>query len=205
MIILQLSTLAFSDGGSSCVDNYLDFEEQTFGNNSENRVKLYEVFYPPNNHLPYSVVVTYQAVLPNGTKVNISTDTSCPGGHVWLWVSSLILFLLDPTTLNRGAFYTLNHFTEWVPPHLTIATPPPCSAKVEQFLTLMTTSVSIQWLYIVHSPVHTRTLLVSSMCGSQFAVPHLPSFRHMLWERGQRESTRDIPTKGVPQAQALFF
>ena len=65
MIILQLSTLAFSDDGSNCVDNYLDFEEQTFGNNSENRVKLYEVFYPPNHHLPYSLVVTYQAVLPN--------------------------------------------------------------------------------------------------------------------------------------------
>ena len=36
--------------------------------------------------------------------------------------------------------------------------------------------------------------------GSQFAVPHLPSFRQMLWERCQRESTWDIPTKGVPQA-----
>ena len=142
MIILQLSTLAFSDDGSSCVDNYLDFEEQTFGNNSENRVKLYQAFYPPNDHLPYSVVVTYQAVLPNGTNVNISTDPSCPDRQVWLWVSSLILFVLDPTNLNRGAFYTLNHFTEWVPPHLTIATPLPCSAKVEEFLALMTASVS---------------------------------------------------------------
>ena len=140
MVILQLSTLAFSD--DACVDNYLDFEEQTFGNNSENRMKLYEVFYPPNDHLPFSVVVSYHAVLPNGTRVNISTDPSCPDKQVWLWVSSLILFFMDPTNLNRVALYTLNHFTEWVPPHLTIATPPPCSFKVEQFLTLMTTSVS---------------------------------------------------------------
>ena len=99
VIILQLSTLALSDDDSSCVDNYLDFEEQTF-NNSENRVKLYQVFYPPSNHLPYSVVVTYQAALPSGTRVDISTDHSCPDRQVWLRVSSLILFLLDPRNLN---------------------------------------------------------------------------------------------------------
>ena len=71
-----------------CVDNYLIFEEQTFSNNSENRLKLYEAFYPPNVHLPYSVVVTYQAVLPNGTRVNISSDPSCPDRQVWVWLSS---------------------------------------------------------------------------------------------------------------------
>ena len=142
MVLLQLWTLALSTNGSSCVDNYLDFEEQTFGNSSENRVKLYQAFYSPNNHLPYSVVVTYQAALPNGTRVNISTDPSCPDRQVWMWVSSPALFFLGPTELNRVALYTLNHFTKWVPSHLTIATPLPCSAKVEQFLTLMTTSVS---------------------------------------------------------------
>ena len=164
MIILQLSTLAFSDDGSSCVDNYLDFEEQTFGNNSENRVKLYEVFYPPNYHLPFSVVVTYQAVLPNGTRVNITTNPCWPDRQVWLWVSSLILIVFDPTTLNRVAFYTLHHFTEWVPPHLTIATPLPCSAKVEQFLTLMTTSVSNTMnLQCVFSCAHERRLPVRSV------------------------------------------
>ena len=142
MVLLQLWTLALSTNESSCMENYLDFEEQTFGNNSVNRVRLYQAFYPPNDHLPYSVVVSYQAVLPNGTRVNISTDPSCPDRQVWLWVSSPILFLLDPTTLNRGALFTLNHFTDWVPLHLTITTPPPCSAKVEEFLTLMTSSVS---------------------------------------------------------------
>ena len=49
---------------------------------------------------------------------------------------------MDPTELNRLVLYTLNHFTEWVPPHLTIATPPPCSAKSAELLTLMTISVS---------------------------------------------------------------
>ena len=142
MILLKLWTLALSTNESNCVDNYLDFEEKTFSNNSKNRVKLYQAFYPPNDHLPYSVVVTYQAALPNGTRVNISTDPSCPDRQVWLWVSSPTLFFLDPTELNRLALYTLNHFTEWIPPHLTIATPLPCSAKAEEFLTLMTTSVS---------------------------------------------------------------
>ena len=141
-LLPQLSVPAFSDNGSSCVDNYLDFEEQTFGNNSENRLKLYQAFYPPNDHLPYSVVVTYQTVLPNGTRVNIFTTSTCPDRQVWLWVSSPVLFLITPIILNRLSLYTLNHFTEWVPPHLTIATPLPCLAKTEEFLTLMTTSVS---------------------------------------------------------------
>ena len=142
VLLLQLSTLSYSDDGSSCVDDYLDFEEQTFGNNSENRLKLYQAFYPPNDHLPYSVEVSYQGVLPNGTRVNISTDLSCPDRQVWLWMSSPVLLFTGPTELNRLALYTLNHFAEWVPPHLTIMTPLPCSAKAEEFLTLMTTSVS---------------------------------------------------------------
>ena len=142
VLLLQLSTPSYSDDGSSCVDDYLNFEEQTYGNNSENRLKLYQAFYPPNDHLPYSVVVSYQAVLPNGTRVNISTEPSCPDQQVWLWLSSPILLVIDPTELNRVALYTLNHFNEWVPPHLTITTPLPCSAKAEEFLTLMTTSVS---------------------------------------------------------------
>ena len=142
LVLLQQWTLALSTNNSRCVDKYLDFEEQTFGNNSENRVKLYQAFYPPNDHLPYSVVVTYQAALPNGTMVNISTDPSCPDRQVWQWVSSPFLLVMDPTELNRLVLYTLNHFTDWVPPHLTIATPLPCSAEAKGFLKLMTSSVS---------------------------------------------------------------
>ena len=142
VVLLQLWTLALSTNESSCIDNYLDFEEQTFGNNSENRVKLYKAFYPPNDHLPYSVVVTYQAVLPNRTRVNISTDPSCPDRQVWLWLSSPVLFIVNPTELNRLSLYTLNHFKPWVPPKLDIATPLPCLPKAEGFHRLMTTSVS---------------------------------------------------------------
>ena len=142
VFLFTLSALGSSGNEISCVNNYLDFEEQTFVNNSENRLKLYQAFYPPNDHLPYSVVVTYQAVLPNGTRVNITTDTSCPDGQLWLWLSSPVSLFDDPTELNRLALYTLNYFTEWVPPHLIITTPLPCPANAEGFLTLMTSSVS---------------------------------------------------------------
>ena len=158
-------------------------------------MKLYEAFYPPNHHLPYSVVVTYQAALPNGTRVNISTVPSCPDRQVWLWASSPALFLLSPTELNRIALYTLNHFTEWVAPHLTIATPLPCSAKAKEFLTLMTTLVSSTYNEFTEcSLVCTKFFVV---CGSLIFVPHLPSFRHMLWVRCQKENTWDVSAMGV--------
>ena len=99
MVFLQLWTLALSTNDSNCVGNYIDFEEQTFGNNSKNRMKLYEAFYPPNHHLPYSVVVTYQAALPNGTRVNISTNPNCPDRPVWRWVSSPTKWSLCCTVL----------------------------------------------------------------------------------------------------------
>ena len=56
---------------NNCVCDYEEFEEKTFSNKG-NRYKLYDLFYPPNGHLPYAVEVTYQAVLPNGTEYNIT-------------------------------------------------------------------------------------------------------------------------------------
>ena len=190
VLLLKLSTLTVSVNINNCVDNYLDFEEQTFGNNSVNRLKLYEAFYPPNDHLPYSVVVTYQAVLPNGTRVNISTDFTCPGHKVWLWLSSPILLVIEPIGLNRFALYTLNHFTELVPPHLIITTPLPCSAKIEKFLTLMTSSVSstrslfchvhIQLVLFVSSVVQFTLLLRSLLTQLQaYALGEMSKGEHL--------------------------
>ena len=142
LLLLQLSTLSYSDDVSSCVDNYLNFEEQTFGNNSENRVKLYQAFYPPNSHLSYSVVVTYQTVFPNGTRVNISVDNKCPNEQVWMWHSSPGFLFYDATYANRDMLLTLNYFEEWIPPHLILTTPYPCGQHIREFLTLMTSSVS---------------------------------------------------------------
>ena len=125
-----------------CVDNYLIFEEQTFSNNSENRLKLYEAFYPPNVHLPYSVVVTYQAFSPNETQVNISSDPSCPDRQVWVWLSSPIFLYQEPSSLNRHTLFTLNFFEEWIPPHVTITIPYPCQDQAEGLMQQLTTSES---------------------------------------------------------------
>ena len=191
LVFLQLWTLALSTNNSSCVDTYFDFEEQTFGNNSENRMKLYQAFYPPNHHLPYSVVVTYQAALPNGTKVNISTDPSCPDRQVWLWVCSPFLLVMDPTELNRVVLYTLNHFTEWRPPHLIIATPLPCSAEAEGFLELMNSSVS-STVVVASSHVYIKFLVSTELftvcCSSSpqlqaYALGEMSKGEHLGYSR----------------------
>ena len=124
----------------SCVDNYFTFEELTFSNNSENSLKLYQAFYPPNTHLPYSVLVTYRTLL-NGTHVNISTDQNCPNRQVWIWLSSPVFLFQEPTALNRHTLFMLNHFEEWIPPHVTITVPYPCQDEAEGFMQRMTTSV----------------------------------------------------------------
>ena len=122
---LSISTLVFSDDGSSCVDNYLDFEEMTFGNNSENRLKLYQAFYPPNDHLPYSVIVTYQTVFSNGSRVNISVNHRCPNELVWVWYSSPQYLFYGASVANRDMLLTHSttsrsgfHLT-WFSQHLT--------------------------------------------------------------------------------------
>ena len=55
---------------NNCVSSYEEFEKKTFLNNTQNRNKLFQVFYPQNEHSPYAVDVTYQTVLPNGTELN---------------------------------------------------------------------------------------------------------------------------------------
>ena len=126
---------------SGCVDNYFTFEEQTFSKNNENRLKLYQAFYPPNAHLPYSVVVTYQTNYPNGTQVNISSDPNCPHRQVWIWLSSPVFLYQEPTTLNRHTMFMLNYFQDWIPPHVTITVPYPCQNQTEGFIQRLTTSV----------------------------------------------------------------
>ena len=135
-ILWNVVSLAKSD----CVDDYLHFEKQTC-NNSENRLKLYQAFYPINEHLPYSVIVTYQTGSSNGTRRNISTDSSCPNEQVWMWLSSPVFLFAEPTLANRLTLYALNYFEEWYPPQLLINIPTPCEGSAEEFLNQMTHSV----------------------------------------------------------------
>ena len=149
LVLCTTWTVAISGNETTCVSNYIDFVEQTFGNNSENRLKLYQAFYPPNSHLPYSVLVTYQTMLPNGTVQNISTDSSCTDKQVWMWLCSPVLLFEEPCSLNRHILFTLNLFEEWIPPHIFIMSPYPCQIKADEFLQEMTTSVRfLLYIYI---------------------------------------------------------
>ena len=124
---------------NKCVSSYKEFEKKTFIDNEDNTYRLYKVFYPPNGHLPYSVEVTYQTVLPNGTQVDIITQ----GVEVWIWLSSPIFLQTSPQNLNGIILYTLYHFREWKPPNVDIQLPYPCQNVTFQFLLQMTASVSI--------------------------------------------------------------
>ena len=145
--LLATWNVAISDNETTCVSNYSSFVEMTFGNSSENMLKLYQAFYPPNGHLPYSLLVTYQTMLLNGTVLNISTDPSCTDEQVWMWLSSPLFLIEEPVSLNRHVLYTLNSFKEWIPPHIYIMCPYPCQSRAEEFLQEMTTSVSIHMYY----------------------------------------------------------
>ena len=68
-----------------CTDSYAEFERASVGSNSSGfntKNQLYTAFYPPNQHLPYSVLVTYQLVLANGTRFNLSIP-SIPDLRQW--------------------------------------------------------------------------------------------------------------------------
>ena len=151
-VIILVSLLPILVSGSTvqqgplCTDSYVEFESASIGSNDSDRDirnQLYKAFYAPNQHLPYSVIVTYQLVLTNGTRVNLSSDPDC-SSELWVWLSSPALLLGDTTFFNRMLLFTLNYFMEWYPPHVTITTAiPPCSAKVEDFLSEMTALVGL--------------------------------------------------------------
>ena len=70
-----------------CADSYTEFVSASVGSNvsgTHTRNQLYEAFYTPNHHLPYSVMVTFQLVLDNGTRLNLSSDEDC-SSELWLW------------------------------------------------------------------------------------------------------------------------
>ena len=129
-----------------CTDSYAEFESASVGSNDSGRDirnQLYKAFYAPNQHLPYSVLVTYQLVLTNGTRVNLSSDPDC-SSEIWAWLSSPVFLYYSPTYLNRLLLFTLNYFMEHRPPHIIISmSTAPCSDKTLDFLSEMTASVGL--------------------------------------------------------------
>ena len=129
-----------------CTDSYAEFESASVGSNISGanlRSQLYKVFYTPNYHLPYTVFVTYQLVLANGTRLNLTSDLDC-SSELWVWLASPVFLVTHTTLHNKFLLYTLNYFMEWTPPHVTITTTTaPCSANMQDFLSEMTASVSL--------------------------------------------------------------
>ena len=128
---------------NNCVSTYEEFEKKTFLNNTQNKNKLFQTFYPQSKHSPYAVDVTYQTVLPNGTESNITLEglTSCTIIK-WRWVTSPVLLFAKPEHLNVLVFLTLNYFREWTTPSVTLTVPYPCPSRTRNFLTQMTSLVS---------------------------------------------------------------
>ena len=128
-----------SNWTNNCTHNYITFEEETFPERSDNVLKLHNTFFPPNSHLPYSVIVTYQALLSNGSLYNV---TSGCANQQWMWASSPHIYILRPALINRDTLLMMNYFHDWNPPHLIIRVPLPCSNVTMEFLLQMTISVS---------------------------------------------------------------
>ena len=152
-VIILVSLLSLFVSGSTaqedplCTDSYVEFESASVGSNDSGRDirnQLYKAFYAPNQHLPYSVLVTYQLILTNGTRVNLSSDPDC-SSELWMWLSSPVFLIGRTEYLSRMLLFTLNYFNEWKPPHIIITTTTaPCSNKTGEFLSEMTASVSLQ-------------------------------------------------------------
>ena len=149
LICLLLPVLAGSSTVQQdplCTVSYTEFESASVGSSDSGRDirnQLYKAFYAPNQHLPYSVLVTYQLVLTNGTRVNLSSDPDCRS-EIWAWLSSPVFLYYSTTHLNRLLLFTLNYFMELNPPHILISmSTAPCSDKTLDFLNEMTASVGL--------------------------------------------------------------
>ena len=149
---------------NNCVSDYGDFEKITFLNNTQNKYKLYQVFYPQNGHLPYAVDVVYETLLPNKTVLNLTHEDFKCTTTKWRWVSSPIFLSVRPRYLNILVLLTLNYFREWTTPSVTLKVPYPCPNSTFDFLTKMTSLVSditlygVHTFYVMHDVYYTRGL-----------------------------------------------
>ena len=144
------NAFSFIESSVNCIKDYKKFEEMTFMNNTENRQKLSQAFYPPYGHLPYSVIVDYQSIDANGSEVTLLSTPSCPRPEL-IWFSSIVFIYHRPEFLNKLSLYTLNYFEEWNPPKITIFVPYPCSNVTTKFLLQMTSLVSM--IVCTHCPI----------------------------------------------------
>ena len=142
----------------SCVSDYKELKEETFSCNTQNKQKLFQAFYPPYGHLPYSVIVSYKATFSNGTTAALFTS-SCHDLE-FVWLSSVIFLYSRPKFLNRLSLFTLNYFEDWLPPNISIVIPYPCPNKTIDLLIQMTTLVSDPCLSLLYFVIFTYNITI---------------------------------------------
>ena len=143
-LLLWISTKSAGGNATNCISDYNEFKNLTFNHGSygtENRQKLFNSFYKPNHHLPFSVYVFYQTVLPNKTVQNI-TIGKCNSRTAWAWMSSPVFLVARAEYLNKLSLYTLNNFHSLGTYYITIRVPQPCQKQIEELLSLLTSQVS---------------------------------------------------------------
>ena len=142
-LLLQIPTT--SGNTTNCIDNYNDFVNLTFSHGhvygTENRWRVYKAFYRPNLHLPFSVIVLYQSMLPNGTTEKVTTDEEHTGQTAWAWISSPVFIVVRAQYLNSLALFTLNHFQQYSVTPITIKVPKLCQNHKYNLLSVMTSQV----------------------------------------------------------------
>ena len=145
LFLLQWSISVADSSGEvqsfTCISRYPLFEEAAITNNSDNTYALFSTLYPPNNPLPYSIVILYQARLPNGTLQRLSSDPAC-SSELWLWTYSPVFMLFEPSLLNKMTYYALHNLQSWTSPTVTLTVPKPCPNVTLKFLSEMTMAVS---------------------------------------------------------------
>ena len=144
LLLLWSVPAAESDGevqNTSCISRYPVFEEAAITKNSDNTYALFSTLYSPNQPLPYSIVILYQVLLPDGTLRRLSSDPSC-SSELWLWTYSPVFMLFEPSLLNKMTYYALNNLQPWTSPTVTLTVPQPCPNVTFKFLSEMTMAVS---------------------------------------------------------------
>ena len=127
------------------ISNYFDLEEAAITNNSENREKLFRVFFSPNLPSPKSVKVYYQVDKCGVPQPYRITQDSCGNNETWFWMSSAVFFIIDPLVLDRHALHILSWlppFPEQLQPDLTLTVPPIKADKAFNLLQQFTMTVS---------------------------------------------------------------
>ena len=166
-----------------CTDSYAEFESASVGSNISGanlRSQLYEAFFTPNQHLPYSVIVSYQLVLANGTRLNLSSDPDC-SSELWMWVSSPVFLASNIAYANRYILFTLNYFMDWKPPHVTITTTvPPCPARMRDFLSEMTASVSLLDTLLLQKCTHGYSQFFTAAVNTLHAFNQVCSVERLI-------------------------